>query len=563
MPHVSHVAALAVVSSLVACTGEIMDAGRGEPDPAAGLPPSEEPDPAPLGGREPITCDAGREQVGVARVWRLTREQYDNTVRDLLGVTGSPASQRLPPEFAANGFLNNADVLFVRDTEAVQLNILARELAEQAIADRLEQVFPCDRSQLADAACKADFVRGFGRRAFRRTLSDDEVTRYLLLYQAGEEKRDAALGAQAVIEAMLQAPSFLFRSEIGPTGTAAGSRFRLTAYEIATAYSYYFLNTAPDGELLAAAESGQFDSAAGLEKHARRLLELDAARLALPSFLRQLFEYHFLPDAKKDAELFPEFESLRYDMDVEATRFAEHVAFDGTGTLHELLTADFSFASSELAALYGVPAPPSEWGRVQLDARQRAGMLTLPGVMSTLAVDNRTSPVARGKFVRERLLCDHIPDPLPDVDLTVAEPDPGLTGRDLLEAKTSGTACVGCHRLMNPAGFGFESLDAIGRFRAEDNGVAIDSSGELIETRDADGPFDGAAELAAKLARSAQVHECIAIQVFRYALGRAENQGDACAVAELNAKFETAGGNLKELALQVALSDAFLYRRMP
>jgi hypothetical protein len=501
--------------------------------------------------------------VGVARAWRLTREQYDNTVRELLGTSARPASARLPPEFSTNGFLNNADVLFVRETEAVQLNIIAQELAKETVEDRLGRVFPCDAGMLGDAACKDQFVRSFGKRAFRRELSDAEVTRYLALYNAGEQKQDGALGARAVIEAMLQSPNFLFRTEVGDGAAKPGSKFRLSAFEMATALSYYFLNGPPDEALLAAADAGELGSAAGVEKQARRLMSLPEARPAVVEALKQVFDYAFLADAKKDDSLFPEFAAAHADMAEEAARFTEHVVFESTGSFEELLTAPYTFLSPTLAPIYGLPAPASPFDKTPLSETQRAGMLTMPGLMSTLAVDNRTSPVARGKFVRERLLCEHIPDPLPDIDLTVPPLEPGLTGRDLLAAKTSGATCSACHSVMNPVGFGFENLDAIGRHRSEENGQPIDSSGELVKTRDADGTFQGPAELAQRLAASEQVRECMAIQAFRYGFGRAENQGDACAVAELHQRFRDANYDLKELAVQVALSESFAFRRLP
>ena len=181
--------------------------------------------------------------------------------------------------------------------------------------------------------------------------------------------------------------------------------------------------------------------------------------------------------------------------------------------------------------------------------------------MSVLAARTRTSPVNRGRFVRQRLLCQQIPDPPANVDTQLPALAPGLTARQQLDAKTSGVACVGCHGQMNPIGFGFETLDGIGRYRTEENGQAIDDSGALSGTRDIDGPFRGVPELAAKLASSTQVQECFALQGFRYVMGRPESGADACFVASLRDSFVTSGLDLKELFVSIALSESFNARK--
>jgi hypothetical protein len=181
--------------------------------------------------------------------------------------------------------------------------------------------------------------------------------------------------------------------------------------------------------------------------------------------------------------------------------------------------------------------------------------------MSVLAARTRTSPVNRGRFVRERLLCHRIAEPPPDVDTQLPALDPGLTARQQLDAKTSAAACAGCHSLMNPIGFGFEALDGIGRARTNDNGLPIDDSGTLTSTRDIDGPFRGTAELTLKLASSGQVQECLAVQGFRYVLGRPEASADACAITQIRDRFVAGGLDLKQLYLAIASNEAFVTRK--
>lgn len=541
---------------LSACNAVIEGTASGD------LPGAEPPGREPLGGLTPVVCDPARSAVHFPRVWRLTREQYDNTVAELLGNSQRLAAERLPREFASAGFTNGADQLRVRDTEAVQLNIMARALAEETVAERLSHVFPCSEAQLLEADCKARFIREFGERAFRRALSEDEQERYLALYDVAAAKQDGRLAVTAVLEAMLQSPKFLFRSELTDGAPNENGWARLTLEETATSLAYSLTNSPPDAELLAAVADGSLAEPAEVEAQARRLTALPAARATLAGFLEQLFEYNYLPEITKNAQLFPLFAAAKPDMAEEGRRFFEHVAFESTGTLQELLTSAESFVTPALAELYGVAVEGPGFSQVTLDPSQRAGALTLSGVMAHLAVDNRTSPVARGEFVRKRLLCQTIAEPPAGVDITFPELDPGMTGRDALDARTSGSPCKECHALMNPVGFGFESLDSIGAHRTHDNDVLLDDSGELTNTRDVDGPFRGPVELAQRLATSEQVSECFAIQAFRYAAGRADDQGDACAVADLVERFAAAKYDLRELLVGVVLAETFTYRHL-
>ncbi len=354
---------------------------------------------------------------------------------------------------------------------------------------------------------------------------------------------------------MLQSPSFLFRSELGEEDAG-----RLTGYETASALSYFLIDSTPDAELLAAAAAGALDTDKGVEEQALRLIEKPAARRAAVGFFEQLFEYNALEDKTKLTELYPDFDALKPSLVSELTSFVEHLVFDSKGDLKTLLTAPYTFADPKVAALYGqTDATATE--RIELDPKQRAGVLTMPGLMSVLAGSKRTSVVNRGRFVRARLLCEHIQDPPADVDLTLPELSDGLSAREQLEAKTSSGSCAGCHTLMNPVGFGFESLDLIGRERGEENGIPIDATGELTGTRDINGPFEGPVELAHKLASSEQVSECVTIQMFRYAMGRGETEGDACNIVDIRASFKESGYNLRELLLAAVRSDAFLNRQ--
>jgi len=181
--------------------------------------------------------------------------------------------------------------------------------------------------------------------------------------------------------------------------------------------------------------------------------------------------------------------------------------------------------------------------------------------MAATSKPNQTSPVHRGVFVRERLLCTALPPPPPDVAATPPDPDPGLTTRERFAEHTADAACAGCHRLIDPLGFGFEHFDPLGRWRTREHGYPVDARGEVLATHDLDGPFDGVSELGAKLAGSDQVQRCVATQVFRFSFGRGENDIDACAIEAYARAFVDGGHRFDALLEAVVRSDAFRFRR--
>jgi hypothetical protein len=230
-------------------------------------------------------------------------------------------------------------------------------------------------------------------------------------------------------------------------------------------------------------------------------------------------------------------------------------------TLDALLTDDTVFVNARLGALYGLPTESATL--VATPDPNRRGLLGQPGLLARLGKPDQSDPIHRGLFVRERLLCQTLPMPPNDVDLTIRPPEPGASTRDRFAEHTASEACAVCHRLIDPIGFGFESFDGIGRFRTTDEGVAVDTTGEVLGAEDASGTFDGQPELAEQLARSETVRRCVATQWMRFALGREESAADACSIDDVDARFAAAGGDLRELVIAIATSDAFRHRRVP
>jgi hypothetical protein len=277
----------------------------------------------------------------------------------------------------------------------------------------------------------------------------------------------------------------------------------------------------------------------------------------------QWLDYDRIANVGKAVSLFPAWSSaIGKLMHLETQAFIEHVIFDEEGTLTALLTAPYSYTNAALAAFYGFPEVSGEgFEQVRLDPDQRAGLLTQGSLLTINAHSDQTSPVHRGKLVRERILCDLLTPPPDDIMITVPDVDPSSTARERFAVHSENPYCAGCHVLMDGLGFAFENYDAIGVFRTMEAGQLIDATGELVES-DIDGAFDGAVDLAHKLTQSGDVQRCYARQWFRYAYGRGELEDveDACTLAALDEHLAATGGDIKELLVSLTQTDAFLYR---
>jgi len=519
--------------------------------PAADSGATTPPDPTnPTGPTAPGACKTTEAFRSPLR--RLTRVEYNNTVRDLLGDTSAPAD-RFPPDEISNGFANNAAVLSVSPLLAEKYQEAAEALAATAVKD-LPALVGCDPARTGTEACARQWLQQFGKRAYRRPLSVPELERLMKVYAAGGG--DFARGIEVTLRAILQSPSFLYRLEVGPA--PAGARLaRLTGYEVATRLSYLLWSTMPDDRLFAAAEKNQLATPAQVAAMARTLLDDPRARRAAGEFYRQWLGLGAIDTMVKDGAVYPPLTpELRAGLQAEIGATVEHLLWTGDRKLATLLTAPVGFVTPALARLYGVDGS----GMVMLPPAERAGILTQAGVLAVYALPNQSSPVHRGKFVREQVLCQELPPQPANLMVTAPEVDPRRPTRERFRQHAEDMACAVCHRLMDPIGFGFEAYDGLGRFRATDGGGAVDASGALTDTRDADGPFQGARELAERLSKSAEVRDCVATQWYRYALGRLEGPGDRCSLQQLREGFATAKGDLRELLVSVTQTEAFLNR---
>jgi hypothetical protein len=491
-------------------------------------------------------------------VARLTNQQYANTLNALFpGLTLQPVA--LPAENVVGGFENVA----IAQTPSAELTeafrASAQAAAKAATAD-LTKVLPCPVRAAADEVpCGQQFIGAFGKQAFRRPLTSDENTRMVTFFQSARSTYDFTTAIGMVIQAFLQTPQFLYRLQLG-TGANQTGLVPLTAYEMASRLSYLFWDSMPDASLMTAADANQLASPDQIEQQARRLLADARAHAAVANFHRQWLRFSKLDNMVKDTRTFPQWSGAMAQAMIDSTKqFVEHAFWD-EGTLDAFLTDNHVFVNDALAPVYGLPAPGST--ALQLaaaDATQRAGIMTQAGLLAGFAHDVYDSPVLRGVFVLDRLLCAAPLPPPPNVNLTLpANINGPMTTRQMFEQTHEQGACASCHHQIDGIGFGFESYDAIGAWRTTDNGLPVDHTGQVSGTNDMNGPYDGAVELAQRMAASPGVQACVASKWLGYALGL--ETVPSAAVAPVTQGFIASGKNLQELLVTLVRSDAFRLR---
>jgi hypothetical protein len=488
---------------------------------------------------------------------RLTASQYRNSIADLFG-QDIVLPTALEPDQRDAGLLSiGAATTSLSPRGVEQYEDAAFLIAEQVLdhADLRARVIPCTAAAPDDGACAAEVVTALGLRAWRRPLTALEIeTLAGLITDIGASADDFDTGVLYGILAIIQAPQFLYRVELGaegPDGTRA-----LDDYELATRLSYLLWNTTPDDTLLLAAESGELSTDEGLMAHAQRMLASDRTHVGVRTFFTEALALDLLDDATKDPLLFVQASpDLLPDAREQSLRDIESLVLVDDGDYRTLFTNTHTWVSPRLAALYGVPAPDLDgWGLVELDSADgRRGLLGQASFLLLNAHTVSTSATLRGKYVRERLLCQIIPPPPPDVDATIPESDADSpTLRERVAVHLTEPTCAGCHLLMDPIGLGFENFDAIGRWRDTENGATIDPSGELDGTS-----FANPWALSGVVSNHPMLGPCLARTMYTYALGHALTDGESDVADWLGEALAADDHSVQSLMLRIIASPAF------
>jgi hypothetical protein len=574
--------ALAALAFGASCTGTITRVGgTGAAGTSGAAPPGSPPPPGSAGttGTTGTTGAAGTasppgspqalpDSAAATPLQRLGKVELTNTLHDLL--------PDLPASFSATNDLptDNAVLLAfsvpgtVSDLEVKRF----QELAEATIAalgakPPGAQVSCAGQDQTAETACARAFVTSFAKRAFRRPPDATEVDDLMTLYNTLRTDADLKYGLQdalgLVVEAILQSPGFLYRWERGlaaPLMDQAQGLVKYDPYEMASRLSYFLWKSMPDATLIAAADGNHLGTPDEIATQARRLLDSPRADAGLADFATQWLELGPLATSLKDDVAYPAFKPPLLDsMRAESIAFSRAVLRSADPSFGNLLTARYTYVDPALAAYYGVTRDAAQNGRVDLTGTDRIGILTQGALMAVKGNSYRTSPVRRGKFILNRLLCTTIPPPPPDVVPELPPPDPTKTLRQQMAEHRSQASCAACHTTMDALGFAFEHFDGAGNYRKDDRGQAIDPSG-MVTIGDTSVTFGDAAALAQALASAPQARECFTRQWVRFALDRFEQPNEAATVDHLVKYYEQSRFDTRALIVELTRSLPFTHR---
>lgn len=505
-----------------------------------------------LDGDTSVDAEHARQAV-VSGARRLTRVEYDNTLRDLLGDTSRSGFAELP-EDVNDPFDNNYTTQLPSPSLIEAVEKLAQEAALRALADPAihDKIIPCTPTGPGDAACLRKFITTFGRRALRRPLAEEDVLGYLDLQAYAVEGGNFDIGVELVLRAMLQDVEFLYRVETGAPVDGAPGTFKLDDHAMAVRLSYFLWGTTPSDSLLDLADAGKLSTAADVRSAAVTMMTDPNAKERVNRFHALWLSYHQLPHPP----------ALTSELRAETAALINRVVFEEPQDYFDLFTFNETFLTDDLADHYGLPKPGSTTGAwVSYGTSGRKGILSHGSVLSAGTKFADTSPTQRGKFVRNRLLCQDIPPPPANVKAD-APPDAAAAGCKIDKYKEHAQvgSCKGCHSQMDPIGFGLEAYDGAGVFRASELGkpeCAISGDGELTGV----GAFNGPAGLADRLIESGELERCVITQVYRFAMGRRETAADSAALTELGAHFKDEKHAFDQLMIELVASDAFGFRK--
>jgi hypothetical protein len=507
----------------------------------------------------PVECTVSPGHVALQR---LTRSEYDRTVRDLFGVTTGPA-QSFPPDSATDGFDNNAQSLTISPQLTELLLDTAELVADEALVNRHDEIFFCDPAATpGDVTCVRDILSALALRVQRRPATTEEIDGLMTFLDfAATEGDSIETGIGYALQAMLMSPQFLYRGipAAGTTPAAPGTVEALDDYALASRLSYFLWGSTPDDPLLQSAADGALHEAIALRGEFDRLLADPKASALFDGFLSQWLALGKLQQANPDLTAFPQFtESLRQSMADEVRSFFEDLR-SHDGSVLDLIDGTQTFANAELSAVYGISGVTgTALQPVATDPTQRAGLLTMPAILTMTSGPLEPNIVRRGVWLAENILCAKPPPP-PEGVPPAPDAMPGETERQRLARHRANPTCSSCHNLIDPLGFAFESYDAIGAYRDVAQGVPVDNQGTLPDGR----TFAGVVELVGLLKQGNEFPTCATQRLMTYALGRTVESTERCLASAIGEQTVTANSLLSDWLWAITTSDAFQLREAP
>ncbi|HEY4365751.1 MAG TPA: DUF1592 domain-containing protein [Steroidobacteraceae bacterium] len=502
-----------------------------------------------------------------ARVRRMTAEQYANTIANIFGrdiEVGTPFA----PLRRTDGLLaSGAATAGVTSGELQQLQRSASSIAAQVMdkgsiehktPSRRDFLVPCKPANqfAADDACARKFIEHTGRLLFRHPLPDARVVQLVgQAHDGATSLKDFYSGLTFVLEGMLIDPQFLMIADRTEPVPGNSAKRRLDSYSLAARLSFFLWNAAPDDALLKAAQSGELQTKKGLESAVDTMLASPRLESGVRAFFDDMLGFEDFGNLAKDPTVYPMVTGATLqDAREQTLRTLVDQLITKKKDYRDVFTTRETFMSPALATIYQVPTMPG-WVPYEFPADSpRVGVLTQISFLSLYAHPARSSPTYRGKALRERLLCQIVPPPPPNVDFSALEnPDASLrTARERLTAHRKNPTCAGCHKITDPTGLALENFDGAGRYREKEAGAPIDTSGNLDgkQFKDVDG-------LAQAVHDNPGLTSCLVRRLYSYGTGGPVVAVERPLLKYLDERFAAEGYKLPDLLRTIVLNDAF------
>lgn len=510
---------------------------------------------SPPGGGGAAVCDPNAS-LAPARVWRITDEEYVNVVSQVFGVT-MPAEVTEPVVTGAE-FSNTSEHAQVNKSIAVAYQLAAHQAAVTAVTAHLKTFLPCDAQAPSDA-CVNSFIRNRVARAFSRPIADAEAASLLALYKSSGTD-GASTGVRLVIEAALQAPSFLYRTELGdaPAGGPT-AKFNLTPHELATAVSFALTDSVPDDTLWETAEDGSIARPEVLRAQVDRLLALPTTQANVSHLAGFWLGVEQINAAPKDSTYPMYTPQVQADLYNSTKLFVRDVF--ANGTVNDLLSSTKMYMNESLASIYKIPGVTgTDLKPVNTTLPERSmGILSQPGIQAATGHPYGTDVVHRGLYLYYAFACGvAIPPPPDGATAANAALPKDSTERDRAAYRAANT-CKACHANFDPLGLATERYDGIGRYSETNPHGAIDTSSTVINLNELNGPITGLPDLVARLKTGRRVPDCAATNLSKFVLGREVKQDTSCALSTIKDKF-AATGSFKDYYRAILTSPGFVTR---
>ncbi len=504
---------------------------------------------------ESVDCETAPINPGPSPVRRMTSVQYINTIEELFGGMVT-ASEGFPQTVTISGFSSYAGPNVV-SASSVQVIMETTEAVAQQVGENLGQIAPC-QGELE--ACTEAFIDKFGTKIYRRPLREDE--KETLVGLIGQLPANATYNERIVllVETMLQSPQFLYIDpEEGEAVEGSPGVVALSSYALASRLSYFLWDSMPDEALLERAALGGLNTPEVIWEEVDRMLDDPRAREMVARFHREWLHLYRLEGIEKDPSIYPLFDTkLIAAMIEEIDRVTTHVVFETPGHFRNLLDTTTSFVNPKLAQLYQTPYDPangSAWIETKLGS-ERKGVLNRAAFTTAHAYPHASSPIHRGHFILESVLCQKMV--IPPFEISELPEAANGTVKDRLALHSEDPVCASCHERMDPLGLAFEHFDGVGAWRETyEDGQSVNAKGTLTSPALS---FKNSASLTDQLKNLELVRDCYATQWTRYALGRSEQAADACSIGSVRQSFSLGGGTVQGLIHAITQSDSFRYR---